>query len=149
VYGGGAETEQEIAETIWNAKDAGIEAFGSTSKTVTDSQGIDHTVGFSRPTEVPIYMELTVSANEDDFPEDGETQIKTALKNLGDLQQAGQNIVALKFKSESFEIAGVTDVPVFFIDIVDPPTNEANLIFTSRQLPTFDIADIDLTVVFV
>ena len=114
VHGGVAGDEQEIAETIWEVKPAGIQAFGSINKTVIDSQGFSHTIGLSRPTEIPIFIELTVSAFAADFPVDGADQIKTALKVLCDAQQVGEDVIALQFKAAPLDISGVEDVTIFF-----------------------------------
>jgi len=46
--------DEEIAETIWLDKPAGIFTAGSTDVTVQDSEGIDHIVSFTRPTAVVI-----------------------------------------------------------------------------------------------
>ena len=56
---GGA--EQAIAEAIFEVKAAGIQAYGSISKTVVDSEGNSHTIAFSRPSEIDIYIDVTVT----------------------------------------------------------------------------------------
>lgn len=147
-FGGTAGDEQEIAETIFGAKPAGIQAYGSISKTVTDSQSLDHVVGLSRPTEVPIYIALTVTAYADDFPTDGEDQIKEALKALGDSQQIGQDVIALQYNAAPLGIAGTEDVTAFVIDDADPPVSSTNISIATRELATVALADIDLTMVW-
>jgi len=57
-------SSNEIAETIWSVKPAGIEAFGNTTIQVTDSQGLPHDISFSRPIDVNIYIDITISAFE-------------------------------------------------------------------------------------
>jgi hypothetical protein len=147
-YGGLVTDNQEIADTIWEVKPAGIQAYGSTNKTVVDSQGISHTIGFSRPVEVPIYFKLTVDAYADDFPTAGEVQIKAAMKALGDAQQIGEDVIALQYRASSLDIAGVEDVSVFYLSKVAPPpdpSGTANITIAARELATVDIGDINLT----
>lgn len=148
VLGGDVDDEQEIAETIWSGKPAGIATYGDISKTVEDSQGVDHVVKFSRPTEVPLYLELTVEAVEEDFPDDGADQIKNALKALADAQEVGGDVIALRYMAEPLDVSGVMDVTVFKIDIVYPPLNTGNIPIASRELATLALTDIDLTVVW-
>lgn len=57
-------SSNEIAETIWSVKPAGIESFGNTTVQVTDSQGLPHDISFSRPVNVNVYIDVTISAFE-------------------------------------------------------------------------------------
>ena len=54
-----------IGQAIWNNKPAGLRSYGSTNVTVTDSQGVQRTVSFTRPTQEQIYLTVnaTISAN--------------------------------------------------------------------------------------
>jgi len=118
-------------------KPAGIEADGAITETVTDSMGFDHDIGFSRPTEVPIYIDATLTTNGD-FPADGNDQVKAALVALGDEQQTGEDVIALQFKAACLTVAGVEDVPVFEIDDSTPPTGTGNIAIDTLELATFD-----------
>lgn len=138
--------EQEIADTIWEVKAAGIETYGSISKTVTDSQGFSHTIEFSRPTPVPIYMELTVLTDPAVFPADGVDQIKAALVAEGATLEVGDDVIALQFKCVPLDVAGVIDVTVFLIDDVDPPVGSVNITIAATDIATFSSTDIDVTV---
>jgi uncharacterized phage protein gp47/JayE len=53
--------QDEIAEAIWLRKSGGCTMMGDVSRTVTDAQGHDHTIKFSRPTDVDIYLEIDVT----------------------------------------------------------------------------------------
>lgn len=136
----------EIAEALFDVVGAGIATHGTESETVTDSQGFDHTIKFSRPVEEPIYMELTILTDPDLFPIDGEDQVKTALATEGDALDIGEDVIALQFKATPLEVAGVIDVTSFLIDTVTPPVGSVNITIAARNLATFDTADIDLTV---
>ena len=52
--------EQDIADVIWLHKPAGIESFGTISKTVIDTQGTSHTIKLSRPTDKDVWIDLTL-----------------------------------------------------------------------------------------
>jgi hypothetical protein len=139
--------DQEIADRIWLTKPAGIETYGSVTKTVLDTMGFTHAIKFSRPTLVPIWMDLTVTKNPATFPIDGVDQIKAALKAYGDALQIGDDVIALQFKCVPLSVAGVVDVTVFKIDTINPPVNTGNIVVAFRDLATFDTSRITVTVV--
>lgn len=51
---GGA--NQAIADTIFGAMPAGIQAYGTTNVTIIDASGNPQNIGFTRPTAIPIYV---------------------------------------------------------------------------------------------
>lgn len=55
---------QEVAETIWRVKPAGIATYGNTEVVIKDSTNRDQKVKFSRPTFVPIYIQISISPLE-------------------------------------------------------------------------------------
>jgi len=67
--------ENQIAQAIWSKKPTGIQAAGSTTVQIPDSQGFLHAVSFTRPTEINIIVEVDITAFAG-FPGDGEDQIK-------------------------------------------------------------------------
>ena len=78
VYGG---NDQKIAEIIMKSKAAGIRSYGTTEIQVLDSQQMEHTIGFTKPVETPIYVKIRI---ERDTGYDGDTQVKTAaIKYIG------------------------------------------------------------------
>lgn len=68
----------QIAESIWKNKPAGIQTFGNTLVTITDSQGFIQEIDFVRPVEVPVYVNLEITALQG-FAADGVDQIKQAI----------------------------------------------------------------------
>jgi uncharacterized phage protein gp47/JayE len=68
--------DDEIAETILAQKSGGISTNGNTSRTGSDSQGKNHTIKFSRPEEVQVYVLYVLSINSN-FETSSEDQIKT------------------------------------------------------------------------
>ena len=139
--------DQEIADEIWRVKPAGIETHGTESEIVEDSQGIDHTINYSRPDDIPIYIEVTVKIDPDLYPIDGDDQVKAILVSKGLEQGVGEDVIALQFKCEPLEISGVIDVTVFLIDDVTPPVSSANIALDYNELATLDSSDIDVTTI--
>ena len=146
VAGGEPINDQAIADEIFLAKPVGIETFGTTTESVEDSQGFSHSIKFSRPTDVTIYIDLTVDVDGSLFPIDGVDQIKTALKNLGDAQQIGEDVIALRYECVPLTIAGVVDVSDFNIGTAPSPSGDANITIALRELARFDTSNFAVTV---
>jgi len=147
--------DQDIGETIWATKPAGIETFkepgpNGVTVVVTDSQGADHDVDFSRPTELRMYIAVTVQVEAGSFGAGdqaaGEQQVKEALELVGDSLQIGEDVIINKFLCAPFGVAGVIDVTAIAIEDVFPPTNTSNIVIADRELATFSDADITVTV---
>ena len=69
---------QAIGNAIWENKPTGILSYGNTSVTVTDVQGGTHTVSFSRPNPVVIYITLDITTDVN-FPANGNELIRSNL----------------------------------------------------------------------
>jgi len=137
-------TDQDIIDAIWDTKAAGIETYGSTSGTATDSIGNTHTVKFSRPTTKPIHFIVDVTTDTD-YPTNGDDQIKAAIKAFGDAFLIGEDVITTQFYEIIFAISGVVDVTKIWIGLVDPPVGAANIVLAKDELATFATADIDVT----
>lgn len=133
--------DDEIAQAIWDSKSAGIEAHGDDSGTATDSASNSQTVEFTRPTEVDIYLDYTVTTDSD-FPVDGDTQIKNALTTWGNALGVGQDVVYAELWGVILGIAGVTDVTLLEIGTAPAPAGTVNIAITDRQISAWDSADI-------
>ena len=69
---------QAIGNAIWENKPTGILSYGNTSVTVTDIQGGTHTVSFSRPNPVVIYISMDITPDVN-FPANGNDLIRSNL----------------------------------------------------------------------
>lgn len=138
-------TDLAIAEAIWAAKPAGIEAHGTTSQAITDSQGISHTMKFSRPAAVDIHVDITVTTDSN-YPSDGDTQIKAAIVLFGGTEYGSEDdVIHERVKCVAFDISGVTDITAFTTGTVDPPLGVINIVIGRAQIASFDTADIDVS----
>jgi hypothetical protein len=64
--GGATTRDDEIGQAIYDSKGGGIKADGDISVDATDSEGFSHSVGFSRPDEKDIYLDLTLTVKDAD-----------------------------------------------------------------------------------
>lgn len=69
---------QNITQTIWDSKPAGIETFGNQTGTAIDSQGVGQMVKWSRPTGVDIWVTVDIETNLN-FPVDGADLVEQAI----------------------------------------------------------------------
>ena len=139
---------QDIGATIWRTHAGGITTYGSQSVTVNDSQGIPHMMRFNRPTEVPIHLQITVTANpEKELSAAAITLIQQAIVKQGAGLTVGQDVILQSFYGTVYqatsgavgymEIKGSTDGKTWSTD---------NIVMDARHLATFDAANITVTI---
>ncbi len=143
--------DQDIFDTVFAAVAAGIGTHGTETGTATDSEGVSHTMKFSRPTEVTIYVDITLTYDATLYPSDGDDQVKAAIVAFGDAQKSGRDAVATQIGAQAFKVAGVIDVPRTgslggtLIKTTAGPTADTTIVITSRQIATYDTSRIDVT----
>lgn len=134
--------DQELANTIFNSKPAGIESHGSVSKTVIDSQGGPHLTKFSRPTEKYIYITIDITPNTDPeegevYPSDGDANMILAILELVKDFRIGQDVIVSQFFTPINTIAGVHGMQVF-VGLSPLPTQSNNISISPTELARFD-----------
>jgi uncharacterized phage protein gp47/JayE len=135
--------DEDVAAAILASKAAGIATDGSSSETVTDSQGIEHTIEFSRPTEKNIYVRVDLTYDADLYPDDGDDQVKAAIVAFGDAQRTGKDVVAAAVGAQAFSVAGVLDTPIVYIKKDSGPAVAATTVAISLfELAVFDTSRI-------
>ncbi len=135
--------EQDIAEAIFDVKAAGITAFGTINKTVSDSQGIDHNIGFSRPIDIDIYIDVTVTENTAGTITD--TEVKNALLAYGDTLGIGDDVVVYPDMVASLVDLAINDV-VLKVGIAPAPTLDNNIIIAVDEIAQLDSSRIAVTI---
>jgi uncharacterized phage protein gp47/JayE len=104
--------EQDIGDTIWERKPAGIETYGDTEVNVLDSQGNDRVVYFSRPDDVWVHLRLTYELyDEEVFPSNGEQSIVDAAVEYGNSLGIGEDLILQRLYGPMFAAsAGVASI---------------------------------------
>lgn len=139
---------QDIGAAIWRTHAGGITTYGSQAVTVNDSQGMPHIMRFNRPTEVPIHLQITVTANpEKELSAAAITLIQQAIVTQGAGLTVGQDVILQSFYGTVYqatsgavgymEIKGSTDGKTWSTD---------NITIDARSLATFDAANIMVTI---
>lgn len=147
---GGADAD--VAKAIFDSVAAGIATDGlgpgAKSVTVTDSQGQTHVINWSVPANVLIYVRITVTADPNSFPADGQAEVQAAIDNWGNNLPAGFDVTLGGVSAQAFKIPGVFDVPPASLLLsTDGITyTSANIPITARQQAKFDTSRIAVTV---
>lgn len=139
-------TDQEILDTIFATKAAGIRAYGNTCGTVTDSQGQDHLICFSRPTPVPIYIKITITKNPS-FPANGVATVQQELADFGNALGIGKEVVVVPYLISAIaNIPGIEDA-VLLIGTAPNPTLSDNIPIAANEVAQFDTSRIQVITV--
>lgn len=135
-------TTQDIVDTIGATKAGGVKAYGTTTGTFTDSQGNAHTIGFSRPSSIDIYLNVQV---ETDDTYAGDTALKQALADWGDANLSmGSDVVHARLIAVCFSVQGVTDVPLLEIGDTDGTETATNFSIAPLEIADLDTGRIDV-----
>ena len=145
IVGGGLDSD--IADAIILKKPIGIKPYGSTTVVVNDSQNIPHNISFSRPTEIDIYIEMTLTKGTN-YPTDGDDLIKQAIVDYsnGDLISGiefslGDDVIYSRLYTP---INSVPDheVDSLFIGLSASPTGIINIPIGIDEISRFTIGNI-------
>ncbi len=140
--------DNTLAQAIWDNKCAGINEFGTSSGTATDDESNTHTVGFSRPTVVDVYLEFDVQVNTADFPSNGATLIQEAVASYGDNNlEVGDDVIISALCTAVFSVAGVVDVVATRVGETVSPGGTDNLVVDPRELADLDTGRIVVNIV--
>lgn len=142
---GGANSD--IGEVVWNNKPLGIASEGNTTVTIRDSQNLERNVKFSRATEVPIYVNVTVKKVGNTFPNDGAEQIRQALVNyINDGAVFGEEIIYTRMFTPINSVPG-HQVNVLEIGKTLGTMGTSNIILNWDEFPIGLPENIDITVI--
>lgn len=137
-------SDQAIADALLDNVALGIGYHGTTTQTATDSYGTDHTIKFSRPTPVPIYVEITLVKDAATYPATGDTLVKDAIVAYADEVAVGRNAVSSLIGAQAFSVTGVLEVTTTFIKTSAGPTLPTTITITDRQILTIIAGNISV-----
>lgn len=143
VVEGGADAD--ILKTIWLKKTAGTTTYGTTSGTVNDSMGNPHTLKFSRPTSVNVYVTVNLHTRPG-WPTDGAQRIKDALTAWAVTNQSiGEEVIQSRLFDPINSIPGHS-IDSLYIGTAAGPTGTANIAVPFDGLSRFDSSRIVVNV---
>lgn len=138
-------TDMDIARTILATKGLGCPTYGSTTVTdVLDSQGIAHTIKFSRATPVSIFANIDVSFLDTDIAGATDAMKAALLEHINNLL-AGEDVVW----SRLFGLLtphGKAQINTLEVGLSAITTSAANVAIGGTEYASMVIGDISLTV---
>jgi uncharacterized phage protein gp47/JayE len=139
----GAVDDQAIALSIWSNKPAGIEAHGSVDVVITDTEGVEHTIGFSRPTAVPVYVALRLTVIGAEYL--GDDAMKEAIAASAETPgspgylDVGDPVYAGRFVTVAMQQPGVLNAESrVSLTSSDYATGEPSVAVSLREIGTLD-----------
>jgi len=150
-------TDIAVALAIFDAVAAGINTVGTSSQSVTDpTTGVVYSIGFTRPTLVPIYIALTLKKGATYPATGGMAAVAQAIVNFAAgldaaipgsaLFAVGGTVYSGPLAASVFDqVAGVLDIPTCNIGTSASPGTSTPLAMTYKQLPQFETANIIVT----
>ena len=131
-------SDQDIAKELWLVKAGGIKTFGSTAIVIYDSMDNPHTMNFSRPVEVNIWVRLTL-VTDGSFPPNGEQQITNGILELATQSfDIGDDVLIQKLYCPIYQVAGVISVLVEISGVTAPVYDTVNIPIDEREVAVFD-----------
>ena len=141
-----ATVEAAIATAYFGQLPAGIQAWGtSVTATVTDSQGVDHTIEWDYAAEVDVYIDVTVTLapGSDVVAAD----IQAAIVAYVNALEVGDDVRVLRvyqaIQAVSDEVLSASSLA---IDIVDPPVATSDLAIDIDEIARTATANIGVTI---
>lgn len=143
---------QTIADKILTYKPFGIRAYGSESFISKDSQGTEHSIGFSFATPIQIFVTLQLKKSSN-YPVDGDEQVKkqvlqyiggtdgqTTYNGLG----MSEDVILARLEARIFNVEGIEDVKASLS--VDGGTfNEGNIEIGYTEVAETDTTKIEVS----
>ncbi len=148
VNGPAAPTEADdlrLAELIAALKGDGIRAYGLTETiTITDDQGNETNIGFSRATLVPIYLDLSLDVDAGTYA--GDAAVKAAVVALNPSYLPDTDVYFIRVACVAFTVRGVLNVADGSIGIAPVPVTQTPIVIGIREIAVFDTSRITVTV---
>ena len=143
-----------ITDALFLRFPVGVIGHGSISVTKYDQQGVGYPISFSRPTPIPVYVNVIVEiTNRSEFPDNGIQLIKEAIvayAQYGDTSNTegfppGEDVIRTRLYTPINSIAG-HEIILCEIGTEQGSLAEENILIAWNQVATFDVDDITVTV---
>ncbi len=154
----GSATDEEIGEVLLSQVAAGIKTTGNTTVAIADSRGFAHSIQFTEPEDLDIYLAITVEVDRNRWPSEaladvsarGSARVATALLAYGLAEQvAGRDVDPSALIGAVFTAAipGLLSMAVA-LDVTASPVATARLPVTLREIARFDSARTTVAVTY-
>ena len=144
VFGG---DDDAIAQAIWDGMPSGITNFGSSSGDAVDAAGVTRETYFSRPTEIRVYVDITLTTDPDTYAGDAAVQSAIAKFADGTLQlelpngtvldgelNVGDDVIVSRLYSAVNSVAGVVSISSIKVGTSPSPTLSVDIEIDPREI---------------
>jgi uncharacterized phage protein gp47/JayE len=127
----------DIANSIWLKKSVGVTQVGAVSQTITDIQGITHTMRFDRPVDAPIWITIVTAATPV-LGMDTKAAIADAIVAWGLANSdIGSDVIWSQLFVPINTIPGLNIINLY-IGLAEFPTFQANIVMDFNAIATWD-----------
>ena len=137
---------QLICNAIFLRKAAGIDTYGTISRTVYDSQGIPHTIYYNEPTEVLVWLHVEIDTSDAEGDFGGIQNVKKAIMDAAEKYEVGQDVILQKFYCPIYStVTGIGYVRITATTGTTPGTYVGtNIEISPREIAVFDESRIEV-----
>lgn len=139
-----AADNDEVAQAIFDSKDATDPTMGDSVGIAVDPVGNEHDVRFDRAEQIELYAELTLKPTKTVNQAVAEALAKQAVVDAMPSAIGGE-VIILALKSAPLSVTGVVDVTRIRIGETNPPTGETNQQPASDAIYVLDSSRITIT----
>lgn len=144
-------SDADVANKIWLTKPAGIQTFGNTSFTITDSQGEQQVINFSRPTSIYIWVTVALTLySEETFPPNGQDLVAEAINTYGNNLGIGVDVLLQRVLAQIFNVPGIASGAMQIAATNSPGDSPlygtADIPIQENEIAVFDLSRITVTV---
>lgn len=138
-------TDADVAEMIYEKQGAGVESYGNTSVIITDPEGYQQTIKFSRAVDKYIWVRVSrAKYSEETYPTDGDDQIKAQIVSWS-LDSSnispGKDIIPQRLSIPVYQVQGIAKIKIECAKTDSPsgtPTYSEDVIsLSAREIGVF------------
>ena len=134
-----------IADAIFAKKPLGIPSYGDVSVEVLDSNGVAHTVRFSRSVKVNVYIKSTILINNL-FENDGIQTIKDGIAEYINNLNNGDDVYLSSLYQYFHEVAGVLNVKSLTLSTDGTTYSTDNIMVTDNKVARVSTDNIEVVI---
>lgn len=140
--------DKDIGDTIWQVRTAGIQTFGNVAVFVLDSVGTQHSINFSRPVKLYVYVKVTITKNGF-YPANGDSLIKERIAKQINASNVNETVFYQSLYQSVYSVNGVVTAEIKIggsLDEVQPELVSENLIVSTAQIAVTDAFKINIEI---
>jgi uncharacterized phage protein gp47/JayE len=146
--------DDDIAQAIWDSKPGGTYMNGDESGTATDDNEDTHTVQFTRPTKITVYVEVDLTKDPDTYG--GDAAVASAIASLAQatLEMGSDVYASLLYGARATSsrsgvgvhgVDGVVEVTRLEVSVTSPTSGSVDVGIGYREIASINTGNIAIT----